>query len=153
MAHQIIPPARIAFDIGGVLSKYPAAFHRLALDLARQGWEVHVITDQPDRETVLTQLAANGFGFVKPERVHCADYAEHGEMCKALLIREFNIGFLVDDFAGYLVWDSSLGPSPVRLRVEPDAYRPYWHPSWICEGGDFGRRYYAPSEDPMEPQP
>lgn len=139
---------RIAFDIGGVLSKYPHEFHRLGKTLDLGGFEVYVITDQPDRDAVLQQLAVNGFGFIEAERVHCADYAKHGEFCKAVLMRDLGISFLVDDFAGYLAWNSSFGPAPVRLRVEPDAFRPYWHPSWVCEGGDFGRRQYTADSDP-----
>lgn len=150
MAETILPqrpgqrPLRAAFDIGGVISKYPVEFHRLLRSLLVAGAEIFAITDQPDRGEVLQQLANNGFGFIAAERVLCADYASHGEMCKAILLRDLEIDFLVDDFAGYLAWDSSFGPAPIRLRVEPDAFRPYWHPSWICEGGDFGRRFYSP---------
>jgi hypothetical protein len=130
---------RIAFDIGGVLSKYPEEFEAVAWSLFCSGFDVFVITDQPLREEVVKQLFDNGFGFILPENIYCADYATHGEMCKAVLMRDLGITFLVDDFAGYLAWDSSFGPAPIRLRVEPDAFRPYWHPSWKCEGGDFGR--------------
>ncbi len=131
---------RISFDIGGVLSAYPQEMHTLIGALHSDGHEIHVITDMHDRAATLAQLEDNGFGWIPPEHVHNADYKTHGEMCKPVLLRDLGIDAHIDDFPGYLVWDSSLGPAPLRLLVCPDAFRPYWHPDWKCEGADFGRR-------------
>ena len=51
-------------------------------------------------------------------------------MCKAVLLSELKIDIFFDDFIGYLAWDSSLGPAPIRLLVMPDPYKPYWADSW-----------------------
>lgn len=131
---------KISVDIGGVLSAYPQEMQALLSSLVRDHHKIYVITDMHDREEVLTQLRDNGFGWIYPECVYIADYATYGEMCKPVLLRALGIEMHIDDFPGYLVWDSSLGPAPLRLLVSPDAFRPYWHPDWKCEGGDFGRR-------------
>lgn len=134
---------KIAFDIGGVISKYPDEFRTLICALEASGFEIHIITDQPVKSEVLKQLNDNGFGFLRPELIHCANYSIYGEMCKAVLVHDLGIRFLVDDFAGYLAWDSSLGPAPIRLRVEPDVWRPYNHPNWLSSES-FGRSCYVP---------
>lgn len=135
---------KIAFDIGGVISKYPSEMRVLMQSLMFALQEVFVITDMHDRSEVLETLATNGFGFVPEDRVFCADYARHGELCKAVLIKELGIDALVDDFGGYVQWDSSLGPAPIRMLVAPDAFRPYWHPDWkVKVDSDFGRRVYS----------
>jgi hypothetical protein len=47
---------KIAFDIGGVLSKFPDQFRHLALLAISGSWEVFVITDMHDRASVLKML-------------------------------------------------------------------------------------------------
>lgn len=134
-------PIRVALDIGGVISKYPDEVRALAEAIVAGGGEVHVITDMHDREDVIGQLDANSFGFIAPDRVHCADYATHGEGCKAELLASLGIDVLLDDFVGYV----AIPGCPVRCLVMPDAERPYWHPTWNAgkaEGSDFGRRVY-----------
>ena len=133
---------KIAFDIGGVLSKYPGEFRVLLGALAHSPFiQIHVITDQHDRDYTLQQLKDNGFN-IPPERVHNADYTKYGEMCKAMIIKEHNIDMLIDDFPGYMVWDHRYGAAPIRLQIQPDPYRPYWSPLWKTrsEDGEFGRR-------------
>ena len=131
---------KIGVDIGGVLSAYPEEMHRLIASFVHNGHEIHVITDMHEREETLTQLRDNGFGYIPAERVHNADYAKYGEMCKQVLMRDLGIDIHIDDFPGYMAWDSSLGKAPLRLLVCPDAFRPYWHPDWKCSGAEFGRR-------------
>lgn len=133
---------RIAFDIGGVLSKYPQVLVPMMFTLGH-GYEVHVITDMHDRDEVIVLLRRNGVGegHVRDDHVHVSDYEQHGDACKAVLLRDLGIDVLVDDHPGYLVWPWPT-PAPLRLRVEPDPRRPYWHPGWKCDGGEFGRRCY-----------
>lgn len=131
---------RIAFDIGGVLSKYPDEFVQLLQSL-KSDHDLFVITDMHDKDEVVRTLENNGFSFIKPENVYCANYTSHGEMCKAFLLKELKIDMFFDDFSGYLQWDQSLGPAPIRLQIQPDAYRPYWAESWKTDcDSDFGRR-------------
>ncbi len=139
---------RIAFDIGGVLSKYPNEFLVMMEDMSTGPWvEIFVITDMHDKPAVLKQLKENGFGFIEEKNVYCADYDKHGELCKAVLLRDLKIDMFFDDFIGYTQWPSEFGRAPVRCLIMPDGFRPYWHPSWKCEGPDFGRRVYKKEND------
>ena len=67
-------PVRVAFDIGGVLSKYPVILQAMAQALHDGGAEVFVITDMQDPDRVLELLEANGFGFINPANIICADF-------------------------------------------------------------------------------
>ncbi len=136
---------KIAFDIGGVLSKYPDFFRTLLPILEAGGVEVHVITDMHDRAETLKMLGDNEFN-IPEARIHNADYKQHGEACKAVILRDLQIDAIVDDFTAYLVWPFG-GKAPIRLHMQPDPYRPYWDNSWKCSGGDFGRRKYTPKEE------
>jgi len=136
---------RIAFDIGGVLSKYPEEFNKLASSLWFAGGnELHVITDMHDKKDVIKQLRDNHFSetLIPTQNIHCADYAKHGELCKAVLLRDLKIDMFYDDFMGYTMWPVHFGPAPIRCLIMPDGYKPYWHPDWKNNGGDFGRRVY-----------
>lgn len=140
---------KIAFDIGGVLSKYPNEFKTILRGLAQsKEIEVHIITDQHDRDYTLQQLWDNGFHIPK-ERVHNADYERYGEMCKAVILKNEGIDVLIDDFGGYAAWDHRMGSAPIRMLVQPDPYRPYWASDWKTKSidGDFGRRVCPPFED------
>lgn len=140
---------KCAFDIGGVISKFPEKFRTLCKILSSYvEMEVHIITDMHDRQKTLQMLTDNGFDMIPPERVHNSDYVQHGELCKAVILKEHGIDLIIDDFGGYLQWDSSFGPAPIRLLIQPDAFRPYWSETWITDptDGDFGRRVAQPIE-------
>lgn len=133
---------KLAVDIGGVISKYPNEFKALLQSL--HDVEIFVITDMHDLREIHGMLDSNGFEFIKKENVYSADYATHGDMCKAILLRDLQIDIMVDDFLGYLTWDSSLGKAPIRLLVQPDPYRSYWSDEWqVQTNHDFGRRRYT----------
>lgn len=135
---------KIAFDVGGVLSKYPDILRPL-LDLLcfrgfdpRYGIETHVISDMHPREKIEAMLRLNGID-VRPENIHSADYATHGENCKAVLCEELGIDILIDDFPGYV---AQIGSPRLRLLVMPDPSQPYYADEWKTDGseGAFGRR-------------
>lgn len=130
---------RVAFDIGGVLSKYPDIFRDLIKRMVRAGVDVFVITDMHDMDQIEGMLTLNGFESLLPF-THSADYDTHGEGCKAELLRELKIDLFFDDFIGYV----TAGGCPVRCLVMPDASRPYYHDSWKGVPGEpeFGRRVY-----------
>lgn len=134
---------RIAFDIGGVLSKYPAQFRRLIDTLgASPECELFCITDMHDRQYVLDQLDDNEIR-IPHANVYCADYQTHGEFCKAVLLQQLKIDLFFDDFGAYTCWDSQFGSAPVRLLVQPDPFRPYWADDWKTrDNHDFGRRRF-----------
>ncbi len=135
---------RIAFDIGGVLSKYPDVFRPL-LDLLcwrgpdpRYDIEAFVVSDMKPHEKAVAFCHDNGFK-VPPERIICADYERHGENCKAVACEELGIDILIDDFPGYV---AQIGSPRVRLLVMPDPSLPYYADEWKTDGseGNFGRR-------------
>lgn len=102
------------------------------------GADVHIITDMHNREDTLFMLRSNGF--VPPileSNIHNSDFEQFGEACKAVLLRQLNIDVFLDDFPAYLAEGC-----PVRLLVQPDLTRPYYHDTWVTNGGegDFGRR-------------
>ncbi len=133
---------KVGVDIGGVISKYPHLFRPLVRALQESDYtEVHVLSDMP-LEKCSAFLVDNGFRIV-PGRIHSCDYATHGEMCKAVKMRELGIDIMIDDFPGYLAEGA-----PIRLLVMPDPHRPYYHDEWKTDGseGDFGRRKQHPSE-------
>lgn len=136
---------RVAFDIGGVLSKYPDQFRRLIERLMDprptfNNVEVFIITDMHDIDEVYEMLVLNGFGRIKKTNVYCADYKTHGEGCKAELLRELKIDLFFDDFLGYMM----LPCDTIRCLIIPDPHKPYWHESWETKDkSDFGRRVYT----------
>lgn len=131
---------RVAFDIGGVISKYPAIMRALASALVAGGAEVFVITDMRDHASVLEILSSNGFGFIPGGNVRCAEYDLYGEGCKAELLRDLQIDIIMDDHPGYV----TAGGCPVRCLVMPDASLPYYSDDWKMPagGGNFGRVSY-----------
>ncbi len=145
---------KIAFDIGGVLSKYPDVFRPL-LDLLlfrgidpRYGVETYIVSDMKPHAKAVAFCHDNGF-LVPADRVLCADYQAHGELCKAVLCEQYGIDVLVDDFAGYV---ATVGKPLVRMLVMPDPTLPYYDDSWITDGseGSFGRRNPPGSKRPPE---
>lgn len=147
---------KIAFDVGGVLSKYPQVFRPLLEVLAESfGVEVYVVSDMHPETKIIDMLTLNDlYRFV--DFVRSADYKTHGEMCKAVLCRELGIDLLIDDHMGYL---ATPGKPLVRLLVMPDPTLPYYatavepgDPHWNTDGseGDFGRRNPPSSKYPPE---
>lgn len=142
---------KIAFDIGGVLSKYPDIFRSLVNVLLHHGGadvEVYIISDMKPHAKAVAFCHDNGF-LVPPEYILCADYEQHGEECKAVLCAQHEIDMLIDDHVGYL---AILGTPPVRLLVMPDPTRDYYSPTWVCapEDAKFGRRNPPGSKRPPE---
>jgi hypothetical protein len=78
---------------------------------------VFVLTDILEKGIAQELLKKSGYSF-PPERILCADFATHGERCKAVLIKENGIDVLVDDYPGYCA-DSGA----VSLFVWPDPHR------------------------------
>ena len=119
---------KIAFDIGGVLTKYPDLLRPIYLAL-RDGADidVYILTDRIEHGEALRLLHANGFP-CEAEQLLCADYGRDGEACKAVLLETMEIDIMIDDFPAYV----SAG-CPLRLLVMPDITRPYLAENW--EGG------------------
>lgn len=131
---------RVAFDIGGVLSKYPEKFRDLITKMIESNNHVLVITDMQDHTKICDMLELNGFGMVPRGNVFCADYTTHGDGCKAELLRELEVDLFFDDHLPYML----LPGATIRCLVMPDPHKPYWADSWKVPEGDpeFGRRFY-----------
>lgn len=141
---------KIAFDIGGVLSKYSDIFGKLVAKLqsADDGrWaeqifsvDVYVISDMHDVAMMHSMLQKNGFN-IPMNRIFSADYDSYGEYCKTKLCEELKIDILIDDFVGYLAEGDF-----IRLLVMPNVRKPYYDDTWKIDGEEasFGRtRYYG----------
>lgn len=113
---------KLAFDIGGVLGKYPAVFLPLIAALQSGGADVYVLTDIPEKETAEKHLARYGYSF-PADKILCADFLKHGERCKAGLIKDYSIDVLIDDHPGYCADSGCLS-----LFVWPDPRLPYEAP-------------------------
>lgn len=123
--------------MGGVISKYPDLFRRLAIALYETDVEVCVLSDMSDRNKLVTMLRANGFDeiMLPEERILQADYVTHGEMCKRVVCEEQDIVLLIDDHPGYVASGNFL-----RLLAMPDQETPYYHDTWKALPGEtFGR--------------
>lgn len=128
---------RIAFDIGGVISKYPKLFKQLIEAINQDKIELFILTDMHPKDKVKETLWNNGFGF-EDENILVADYAKYGEAAKAVLCKENAIDIFIDDFIGYVADPGAT----IRLLVMPDSKLPYWSETWkVTDNHDFGRRY------------
>jgi len=134
---------KIAFDIGGVLSKYPDKFRKLinklqSVDLIDNtpNVEVFVISDMHDIDAMHRMLVMNDI-FISKSKIYSADYNTYGEYCKTKLCNELDIDIFIDDFIGYVAEGDF-----IRLLVMPDVNKSYYDDSWKTDGseGDFGRR-------------
>ena len=127
---------RIAFDIGGVLSKYPHVFRPMVDALVKGGAEVYVITDMHDHAQSVRFVRGNGYD-IADDHILNSDYKEHGERCKEVVIEKYGIDVLIDDFPGYVAHTKC-----VNLFVWPNPDLPYYHDDFVTDGseGDFGRR-------------
>ncbi len=135
---------KIAFDIGGVLSKYPHQFRKLiqklqsAAPYQKSSVEVFVISDMHDIHQMWSMLQMNDIDIPK-SNIYSADYKGLGEYCKTYLCDQLEIDIFIDDFIGYVADGNA-----IRLLAMPDSRKPYYHDDWKTDGseGDFGRRCY-----------
>lgn len=140
---------KIAFDVGGVISKHPAVFKTLLAALHRsKEVEVWIISDMHPEQKIIDMLQLNGVEFLM-HRVRSAAYQIHGELCKQVLCDELGIDLLIDDFPGYVATGKH-----VRLLVMPDPHLDYYHVDWKTDGseGNFGRRNPPESKGPGRPK-
>lgn len=139
---------KLAFDIGGILSKYPNEFKQLVRCIQMGNLEnlrfskdelvqIHIISDIKPHSKAVKIVHDNGFN-IPYSRIHVADYEKYGENCKAVLCKELDIDILIDDHIGYL---SEPNCPPIRLLMMPDQYKPYYNDGWKTDGseGNFGR--------------
>lgn len=116
---------RVSFDIGGVLSKYPHVFRPMVSALIKGGAVVYVLTDIPDHAKATKLVWDNGF-HVDADHVLCADWNEHGDSCKAEVLKAHGIHLHIDDFAPYCAHGECLS-----LFAWPNPELPYYHEDFV----------------------
>lgn len=116
---------RIAFDIGGMISKFPRHMKAMMQALAQSElFEVYVLTDMP-KEVAIKALTENNVS-IEAEKLLCADWLCYGDMCKAVLAEEYCIEILIDDMPGYVAEGVLIG-----LLLMPRPRLPYNSLEWI----------------------
>lgn len=117
---------KMAFDIGGVLSRYPKTMASLVQALHRGGIELYVVTDMK-KDIALQTLRDNNFlQWFDEDHVLSADWSTHGDLCKTVLCEEHGIQILVDDRPDYVAQGAFVG-----LALSPRPHQAYYHLSWI----------------------
>ena len=115
---------RIGFDIGGTISKYPEQMLALMRALMRSNeFEVFIITDMK-REDALSSLGKNNI-HIGSSHLLCADWDQHGDLCKSVLMQEHHIDIMIDDRPDYITEGV-----PVALLLMPRPHFPYFHATW-----------------------
>jgi len=118
---------KIAFDIGGVLTRHTAKMKEIMATLERGGAEVHVVTDMPLNKA-MDLCIANGITDIIPiSRIHSADWDCHQELCKTILCEELGIEALFDDHGPYLHTGNFIG-----FLLTPRPSLPYYSNEWKC---------------------
>ena len=140
---------RIAFDIGGVLSKYPKIFMSMIKAFDRNNYrtrkdsylyiEMFIITDMHNLSEIKEALQLNDlYQYIPEGNVYSADFEKYGEACKAVLLKQLKMDLFFDDFPAYV----SEGDETCRCLVMPNLKKPYYDDDWKTPNsvGDFGRR-------------
>lgn len=117
------PVLKIAFDIGGVLSKYPREMKALLRTLQRGGADLWVMTDMNPKKAV--ELCRLNDIPVPDEQIISVDWAKDGELSKANACMGYGIDILIDDYLPYLCAGDFIG-----LCVAPRPGMPYEAPEW-----------------------
>jgi hypothetical protein len=115
---------KVAFDIGGLVSRHPALMCDMMRALAAGGVDVYVLTDMNPRDAY-TACRDNAVP-VRPDRILSANWAEHGDLCKTKLVELHGIDVLVDDRPDYCASGDFVG-----LVLSPRPEVPYNHPDWV----------------------
>lgn len=116
----------VAFDIGGVISRYPEKMKEMMQALIQGGIDVRVVTDIPF-EKAWRLLCLNGFDFLSKGQLHSGDWAIHGDMCKSVICERFGIDVLIDDRPDYCAVGDFIG---MVLSPRPDK-KPYYSENWV----------------------
>lgn len=134
---------KIAFDIGGVISRYPEKMKDLMEILHRGGAEVLIATDMNQADAIACCRENGLMEYVGHKRIPktddlehdwsvrqswvvSADWSRHGDLCKSEAMEEYEIDILIDDRPDYVASGDFIG---LVLSPRPDV--PYYAPGWI----------------------
>ncbi len=114
---------KIAFDIGGCISRYPDLFRFLMYAVDVAGGETHILTDmnQDDARAAVNENQL----IVRPDRIWSADWSKDGDLCKTKVMEKHGFDVLIDDRPDYVATGNFVG---LVLSPRPDI--PYYHHDW-----------------------
>jgi hypothetical protein len=116
---------RVAFDIGGLISRYPDEMKTLMHALTAGGVEVHIMTDMNSKDA-WNAVLENGLDFIPANRVHSCDWSQYGDLCKTKMMEKIGIHVLVDDRPDYCASGDFIG-----LVLSPRPEKGYYHKTWV----------------------
>jgi hypothetical protein len=128
-ADEVLDGVKIAFDIGGVISRYPERMMQMMSALLRGGVEVYIITDMNQRDALATCEQNSLLAIIGPERVFSADWSAHGDRCKTEVCKKLGIDVLIDDRPDYCAEGDFIG-----LVLSPRPHVPYYASGWSNAG-------------------
>lgn len=99
---------KIAFDIGGVISKYPGQMKTMMKALIAGGVEVFILTDMP-QTTAIPMCRLNGIDFIADDHILSADWGLHQDSAKTVVMKERSIDILIDDRPDYVAEGDFIG--------------------------------------------
>lgn len=122
---QLSRRLKIAFDIGGVITKFPEICYTLISSL-KSHFDIYIVTDIP-RETAVKLCEKNGlFKLIPSENLVSADWNQFGDRCKSMVYKDLGIDVAIDDRPDYIYEGVTLG-----LYTMPRPDLPYYDKSWI----------------------
>src|SRR5688500_10946570 len=99
---------KIAFDIGGTISRYPTTFIRMMKALQDGGVEVFILTDMNNADA-MKLCEQNDIDFIDESRILSADWNTYGDLCKSRLMQQHSIDILIDDRPDYCATGPFIG--------------------------------------------
>src|SRR4051812_9478510 len=99
---------KVAFDIGGVISRYPRQMKALMRALIAGGIDVRILTDMNPTDAERARVE-NGLDFIGPDKVHSCDWSRYGDRCKTIVMEEQGISILIDDRPDYCAEGDFIG--------------------------------------------
>lgn len=115
---------RIAFDIGGVISKYPDQMMEMMKALIAGGQDVYILTDM-SKETAVPMCRMNGIDFIDDDHILCADWGAYHDRAKTVVCESMGIDVLIDDRPDYAAEGNFIG-----MVLSPRPRKPYYAGSW-----------------------
>ena len=120
---------KIAFDIGGVISRYPKQMLEMMTALIKGGTEVHIITDMNQQDALTTCKENKILDIINRKNIHSADWSANGDKCKTEICENIGIDILIDDRPDYCAQGNFIG---LVLSPRPDTQ--YYAPTWKNAG-------------------
>ncbi len=120
---------KVAFDLGGLISRYPGEMKTLMACLIRSGAEVFILTDMNHIDARRAITENNLGGFISADwskHILSADWSKHGDLCKTILMEMHKINILIDDRPNYAAIGNFIG-----LVLSPRPHVPYYHNTWV----------------------